>query len=501
MTEGRGLGERLAERISGPAPAAPVEDAVEWIERRFATTLWSMQAEVVRAVLAHRYVAVRAAHSVGKSKVAALLMGFWIGSKPPGSAFVFSTAPRTAQVRAILWRELGRAHRLGNLPGRLSITAQVPEWFIGDELVGIGRKPADLSDPEEAATALQGIHAEHLLVVLDEAAGLAPWVWDAVDSLAANQGARVLAIGNPTVRDSRFFEVCQPGSGWHRMVIPATATPSFTAEAVPDSVRRNLVSPEWVAERERRWGIESALYRSRVLAEFPDADDDSLIEPGWIEAAQARELQARAPAILGVDVARSGGDRTVVVENRGGRLRILHRTQGADTMQTSGTVARLLLEAGDDATAFVDEIGVGGGTLDRLREQGLPVRGFNSSARATDPRRYANRRAECFWRLRELLRAGKIDLPDDDDLAAELLSLKWSVDSTGRILIGSKSDLPRSPDLADAAMMTLQRPERRWAIAQPSYPAADPQMARIAEPDLGTRGHASLTGDLHGRQM
>lgn len=500
MTEGRGLGERLAERIAGPAPVAPVDDAVGWIERRFATALWSQQAEVVRAVLAHRYVAVRAAHSVGKSKVAALLMGFWIGSKPPGSAFVFSTAPRTAQVRAILWRELGRAHRIGNLPGRLSITAQVPEWWIGDELVGIGRKPADLSDPEEAATALQGIHAENLLVVLDEAAGLAPWVWDAVDSLAANQGARVLAIGNPTVRDSRFFEVSQPGGGWHRMVIPATATPSFTGEPVPDSVRRNLVSPEWVAERERRWGIESALYRSRVLAEFPVADDDSLIEPGWVEAAQARELQVKAPAILGVDVARTGSDRTVVAENRGGRLRIIHRTQGADTMQTSGTVARLLLEAGDDASAVVDEIGVGGGTLDRLREQGLPVRGFNSSARATDPRRYANARAEGFWCLRELLRGGKIDLPDDDDLAAELLSLKWSVDSTGRILIGSKADLPRSPDLADAVMMALQVPERRWAIAEASWPVEDPLLRALGDPEVRPLG-STLTGDLLAREM
>jgi len=386
VREGRGLGERLAERVAGPEPAAPVGDPVAWIIARLGVALWSMQAEVLRAVMAHRYVSVRAAHSVGKSAVAAWLMAYWIAAHPPGQAFVFSTAPRSAQIRGVLWRELGRAHRLGNLPGRISM-GQQPEWWIGEELVGTGRKPADLTDPETAATSLQGIHAERLLVVLDEAAGLAPWVWDAVDSLASNEGSHVLAIGNPTVRESRFFETHRPDSGWHRIVIPAHASPGLSGERVPASISRNLVSRAWVDERAKRWGQSSAMYRSRVLAEFPEADDDSLVEPAWIEAARARELPGDAAVIFGVDVGRAAdGDRTVIVANRGGQLRVEHRARGADTMASSGAVARTLLDAGESASAVVDEIGVGGGVLDRLREQGLPVRGFIASARASDRR-------------------------------------------------------------------------------------------------------------------
>lgn len=475
MTEGRGLGERLAERAVGPPPAAPVDDAVEWIERRFATSLWSKQREVVSAALEHRYTAVRAAHSVGKSKVASLLMAFWVGSKPTGTAFVFSTAPRTAQVRAILWRELGRAHRIGELPGRLSVAAQTPEWWIGDELVGVGRKPADLSDPEEAATSLQGIHAEQLLCVLDESAGLAPWVWDAVDSLASNAGARVVALGNPTIRDSRFFEVSQPGSGWHRIKISAFDSPNLTGEAVPESVARNLVSREWVEERRRRWGEGSMLYRARVLAEFPEADAEALIEPGWVEAAEERSLRAAGPRTLGCDVARSGSDESVIYEVRGGQARLRHRAQGQVTTETGGHLARLLLEGDSDDRGVVDVIGVGAGVYDRARELGLPVIAFNSSERADRPDRFANRRAEAYWALREELKAGRLDLdPTDEDLAGQLLAIRWKVNSRGQIAIESKDEMRArgvsSPDRADALAMAVggKRRSQRSLIVPPS---------------------------------
>jgi hypothetical protein len=92
---------------------------------------------------------------------------------------------------------------------------QCEQFGVGGEIVGWGRKPQDLSDAEAAAAAFQGIHARFVLVVIDEAAGVEPWLWDAVDSLATNEQARVLALGNPTDPTSRFAEVCQPSSGWN----------------------------------------------------------------------------------------------------------------------------------------------------------------------------------------------------------------------------------------------------------------------------------------------
>jgi hypothetical protein len=475
MSEGRGLGERLGEQIAGAPPVAPIVDPCAWIERRFRVTLWSGQREFIEAVHEHPFVACRAAHSVGKSKGAALLAAYWVQAHPVGSAFVFTTAPSNAQIRGILWKEFGRAHRDGDLPGRINM-GQNPEWWIGDELVGTGRKPADLTDPEEAATAMQGIHSENLLVILDEAAGLAGWVWDAIDSLASNAGARVLALGNPTVRNSQFFEVSQPGSGWHRIKISAFDSPNLTGEQVPDVVSRNLVSAEWVEERRRKWGTGHPMYRSRVEAEFPDADETGLVEPAWIETAHERVLPSEGPVRFGVDVARGGSDQTVVVEGRRPlediakvvpvdrrplKLRIRHRVNGHDTMQTAGTVGRLLATATtvEGARANIDAIGLGVGVYDRCREQGQAVSAYMSSERAARPTKFKNRRAESFWALREMLREGRVDLDGDEDLAAQLLAIRWSLDSTGRIVIEAKEAMKArglpSPDLADAAVMAL----------------------------------------------
>jgi hypothetical protein len=497
MSEGRGLGDRLAERISGAPPAPPIADPCAWIEEQFATTLYSHQRQIVDAVHDHSRVACRAAHSTGKSRTAGLLGAFWVATHPLGSAFVFTTAPTTAQIRGIVWKEVGHAHRVGNLPGRIT-GGQNPEWMIGDELVGTGRKPADLVDPEEAATSMQGIHAEHLLVILDEAAGLAPWVWDAVDSLASNAGAKLLALGNPTVRESTFFEVCQPGSGWHSMKISAFDSPNLSGEVVPDSVARNLVSAEWVQSRRRKWGEKSSMYRSRVLGEFPEADADGLIEPIWVEQAQALELPGDGPAAHGVDVARSGSDESVIAENRGGRLRVIHTAQGADTMATTGALLRALAEAGEDATAAVDVIGVGSGVFDRAREQNAPVGEFNSSSKPRDPKRFKNRRAEAYWKVREELKAGRIDLdPADEDLAAQLLAIRWSLDSSGRIVIESKEAMKArgvsSPDRADAAMMALADVGGgAWAV----FAEAVDDEADAVDRSLALQGSGGELGDL-----
>jgi hypothetical protein len=133
---------------------------------------------------------------------------WWIDVHPPGEAFVVTTAPTTPQVEAILWRYMGNAHKKGGLPGRITLDAK---WYIGNELVAYGRKPADY-DP----AAFQGIHARYVLVIIDEAGGVPKSIFDAVDALATNVDARVVAVGNPDDPASHFATICKPGSGWAR---------------------------------------------------------------------------------------------------------------------------------------------------------------------------------------------------------------------------------------------------------------------------------------------
>ena len=232
--------------------------------------------------------------------------------------------------------------------------------------------------------------------------------------------------------------------------ISAFDTPAYTGEKVPDELLPLLVSPEWIEERKRRWGVTSPIYQSKVLGEFPDVSDDTLIQPKWIEAAQARMLPRTRRPLIAADIARFGEDETVIMRRKGGWVRTYRAHHEADTMTTAGHIAKAMRDIDDEVdkndwvTAVIDVPGVGGGVVDRLIELRLPVTPYNGAEAAIDKERFLNARAEDYWTLRELFENGEIDIDTDDDkLAAQLGSIKWGIDSRGRIKIESKDDMPK----------------------------------------------------------
>ena len=167
---------------------------VDWVTERADEYAWSTQRELMESVRDNRYTACPSCHDSGKSWSASRIIGWWMDSHPTGSAFVVSTAPTAAQVSSILWREVQRLHVRANMKGQIN-RAGYPQWYMGPgkgELVGYGRKPSDYDE-----SAFQGIHSEYPLIVIDEAGGIKKHLFDAVDALATNENARVLAIGNP----------------------------------------------------------------------------------------------------------------------------------------------------------------------------------------------------------------------------------------------------------------------------------------------------------------
>ena len=88
-----------------------IKNPIGWVRKNTGGFLWSKQRAICRSVVKHRYTAVPSCHDSGKSFVAAQIVAWWIDAHPPGTAFAVTTAPTTHQVDAILWREIGRAHR------------------------------------------------------------------------------------------------------------------------------------------------------------------------------------------------------------------------------------------------------------------------------------------------------------------------------------------------------------------------------------------------------
>lgn len=464
-----------------PTPANPyLTDPVGWIRDRLGEHFWSKQREIAESVRDNRYTAVQSCHDAGKSFCASRLVAWWLDVHPEGEAFSVTTAPTAAQVSAILWREIRRAHRKGKLNGYITSGA-VPEWKLpGGEPIGYGRKPAD-----EDQAAFQGIHALYPLIVVDEAGGVPKTLFEAVDALATNENARVLAIGNPDSSTSHFAKICKPGSGWNVIRIDGLGTPNFTAEAiadhpalaelfaaeglepstevVPEGLRPLLLSPMWVAERISRWGIASPIFTAKVRGQFPEIGDDVLIDPALIRAAQERSLDPGPYSRLGVDVARYGADRSVFCLRAGPVARIVGDHAKQDTMTTTGQVVAIAREQNVNEIR-VDGVGVGAGVVDRLVELGpdvvpAAIIDMQSGSAAVDPVHFLNSRAEWYWQLKTDFESGEIDIdPTDDDLAAQLGSIKYEYTSRGQIKIEAKEDLKRrklpSPDRADALMLT-----------------------------------------------
>jgi hypothetical protein len=485
----------VAEAID-PTPHPYAGRPVEWVEEVLREPLWSAEREIMRAVNQHRYTAVKSAHSQGKSFSAARVVAHWIETHKPGEAFAVTTAPSDALVKAVLWKEIGRAHGKGKLVGRVLQNAEWKMPVVGgyDELVGYGRKPSDTN-----AAGLFGTHARYVLVVIDEAGAIPKPIFDGVDGLTTNAKVHVLAIGNPDDPAAHFATICKPGSGWHVMTLDGLRSPNFTAEAVAkyprlrqymisegippateevaDSLRDLLLDPIWVDERLKRWGQSSPMFISRVRGRFPQVAIDTLIEPRWVLAAQNREA-APVPSLarFGVDVARNGPDHSIIVKRQGPHARVICDIPKGPTTGVSGEIVRFGNEHSSVLpVANVDADGVGGGVVDELVEARYPVLPLNGGSTKGLPLmpngvpRFPNCRSWWWWQVREALAGpsgtgedGYLDLdPEDEDLAAQLLAVKYRVNSRGQIVVETKDQMAErglpSPDRADALAYSLVR--------------------------------------------
>jgi hypothetical protein len=160
---------------------------------------------------------------------------------------------------------------------------------------------------------------------------------------------------------------------------------------------------------------------------------------------------------MGLDVARFGDDRTVLVLRHAHKLSRIWQWSTLDLMQTASRVG-VIVQREKPHAVFVDGVGVGGGVVDRMRQLGLKVIDVNGGARASNAKRYRNKRAEMWTRMRDWLRdVGEI--PDDDELAIDLQTPNYGYDAQNRIQIEKKEEMKRrgllSPDLADALALTF----------------------------------------------
>jgi phage terminase large subunit len=456
------------------------KDPVSLAQALFGAHLWSSQRAVVQSVWEHKRTAVRSCHGVGKTYTAAIVALTFLLTYPRSR--VITTAPTFTQVENLLWREIhalmSRCEFDFGIDPSATKLELAPDWFA----IGLST-----DKPER----FQGQHAEHILLIVDEASGVDDLIYEAGEGYLTSEHARLLLIGNPTQLAGQFHRAFHSERHlWNTIHISAHDSPNLSGEDVPDHLRRHLISRSWVEEKAAMWGVESAPYEVRVLGEFPSTADNTVMGLRAVAEAQRRVCDGETgPVVVSCDVARFGSDETVIALRQGHRVRVVETFFGKRTTHTAGACLRWAREHDAD-WIVVDDAGVGGGVTDALMEAAeFEVHAFNGAEQAIEADEYPNRRSEVWFAFADLLPT--LDLDEDMQLAGDMTAPTYKLDSKGRRVVESKADtkkrLGRSPDRGDAVLMAYA-------------PTRDRSPAAAASP-LEASSSGTAVRDAQGRRL
>jgi len=450
-------------RASAPGAdefAAVVRDPVRFCRALLRQDVWPDQERILQALSTERRVAVKACHASGKTFVAGSAV-LWFLSRYP-DAIVVTTAPTWTQVEQVLWSEIHKAVQQSRIA--------FPVVNKTELRVGPGNYAIGLSTNE--GVRFQGFHGR-VLIVVDEAPGVAADIWEAIEGIRAGGDVRVLALGNPTIASGPFYDAFTANrGGWATFTISAFDSPNLqglTLEellALPDdeldrAPRPYLVTRRWVREKYAEWGPGHPLWEARVLGQFPRQAEDALISLAWLEAASLRtESDERGPLCAGLDVAGPGEDETVLVVREGSR--IVSQLCWTKSDPRGDVVAALAPYRGRLETVNVDAVGIGYYLAKHLEDLGYPVRLINVGEASSDPERYRNSKAEFYWGLRLRFQEGDVAGLTDERTIGQLAGIRYSHNARGQVEIERKEDARKrgvkSPDRAEAVMLAFATP-------------------------------------------
>lgn len=294
------------------------------------------------------------------------------------------------------------------------------------------------------------------VVILNEAGIILkdPYLWDNAISpmLLDNPKSRAFIGGVPKGKN-KFYELAQRGikneSDWVNFQFSSYDNPLLNRDEI-DRLVLEL------------GGADSDVARQEIFGEFLDTTSNGIFSFAMIESAinKANLYEPNAKMIWGLDVAREGDDESVLCVRNGYNVQEFKSYRINSVTELARAIYGEYERAEIKPVAiFIDSVGVGAGAYDALCDLGLRgvVREAKGSFKATDEKKYANKRAEMFFRLKDKFTL--LSLPNNEKLKKQLQMISFTFDKQERYLIVPKEIIKKefgvSPDYADSLALTF----------------------------------------------
>ena len=213
-------------------------------------------------------------------------------------------------------------------------------------------------------------------------------------------------------------------------------------------------------------------YPMNAAEAFQVSGGDGLISADACLRARSNKVNGSGPLVVGVDPSR-GGDRFAIVKRQGRKMYGMESYKGEECNSLGKNVAicKELLDTVDKEAKKVPDmmfVDFGGGAdiVDRLHELGYKsrVKAVHFGSTPLKPKKYKNKRNEIWGEMADWLVDESMppEIPDDDEMQADLCASPYDRDSNDRRVLWSKDKIKAkygfSPDYGDAGALTFTEP-------------------------------------------
>lgn len=348
-------------------------------------------------------------------------------------------APYRGQAKAIAWKEIKKYTQM--IPGI--------EYSESDLKVTFPHNNAEIrlygaDNPD----ALRGLYLDGC--VLDEVADMRPEVWgEVVRPALSDRKGWALFIGTPkgiNMFSELYFYALQ-SKDWYAAMFKASET-GIIDEQEMAAMKETMTDSQIAQELE---------------CDFSAAVDNVLLNVNEVQGAAGKHIQSqdyiKSARILGVDVARYGDDRSVIMKRQGLASFEPIIRRDVDNMELASIVAKQIEQWKPDAV-FIDA-GRGEGVIDRLRQLGYSIIEVNFGGKPMDDR-FFNKRSEMWSDMADWIKDGGA-IFDHQELKTDLCVPTFSYkNAQNKFQLESKDHIKergmKSPDVADALALTFAFP-------------------------------------------